>query len=145
MNNNVSVQINGKDYIIDIAKAKSLGVIKEDATIKDFSVGDVFVNDVFVNDVGNAVIIVPTGYSYRYSIAGLWGDLNVFSDFGAQGATKKEMLQFLNAETHGGISWKFVKNINADFSLLLTKVLKDYADAEALKALEKGSEGGCNG
>lgn len=127
MNNNVTVQISGKDYIIDIAKAKSLGVLKEDTTIKDFNVGDVF-----INDVGIAVIIVPAGYGNRYSIAGLHGDLNVFSDFGAHGATRAEILEFLNSKSRG-YTRKFVKNINADFSLLLAKVLNDHAQAEALQ------------
>ena len=131
MNNYVTVQINGKDYIIDIAKAKSLGVLKEDTTIKDFKVGDVF-----VTDVGNAVIIVSAGYSYKYSIAGLYGDLNVFSDFGAQGATREEMLKFLNSKSQG-YTRKFVKNINADFSLLLAKVLEQHAQDEALKELQE--------
>ena len=135
MNNDVTVQISGKDYIIDIAKAKSLGVLKEDAAIKYFKVGDVFVTDT----VGSAVIIVSAGYSNRYSIAGLGGGLNVFSDFGAHGATREEMLKFLNAKTQG-FTKKFVKNINADFSLLLAKVLKDHAQDEAQKALQEGGD-----
>jgi hypothetical protein len=138
--NNITVHIDGKDFIIDIAKAKSLGLLKADTTIKDFRVGDVF-----MTSHSSAVIIVKCGYASRgeqkYSIAGLSGGLDIFSDFGEKGATKEEVLKFLN-RPHAGI--EFIKNINADFSLLLSRVIDQHV-AESLISSEDNGDCEYNG
>ena len=108
----MKVTIEGKEYEIDIEKAKELGVLKEDATIKDFKVGDVF-----VPASGGKVIIVQNGYTdykreQKYNIAGLDG-LELYSDIGSQGLNKTEMLAWLNRSWNGKHT-KFIKNINND-------------------------------
>lgn len=145
--NNITVHINGKDFIIDIAKAKSLGLLKADTTIRDFRVGDVF-----MTSHSSAIIIVKYGYAsgeQKYSIAGLNGGSDIFSDFSDKGATKvfgcatkEEVLKFLN-RPHAGI--KFIKNINADFSLLLARVLKTYVAAESLISSKENGDCEYNG
>ena len=111
----ITVNIEGKEYTIDIEKAKSLGILK-DKTIKDFKVGDVYL----YNDGENTkIIIVENGYydvytPRRWNIAGLDGGLRVFADFGSDGASKKQMLEYLN-DGHK----KFIKNINEDIKSLI--------------------------
>lgn len=110
----ITIQIDGQDFIIDIDRAKELGVVKEN-TIKSFKVGDVF-----KLASGTRVIIVQNGYgndrNQRYNIAGNLNTLDLFSDIGEKGFNKREMLQFLNKPN----SWqpnertKFIKNVNED-------------------------------
>jgi hypothetical protein len=120
------ITIEGKEYTVDIAKAKELGVLKEDTTIKDFKVGDVF-----LRPCGSKLIIVENGYAFfskeqRYNIAGLYG-LELYSDIGSQGLNKTEMLAWLNKtemlawlnKSCNGNHTKFIKNINDDIQKLL--------------------------
>jgi hypothetical protein len=112
------ITIEGKEYTVDIAKAKELGVLKEDATIKDFKVGDVFSLPWY----GDNIIIVQNGYvssskEQKYNIAGLDG-LGIYPDFGSQGLNKTEMLAWLN-KSNNGKRTKFIKNINNDIAELL--------------------------
>jgi hypothetical protein len=113
----ITVNIEGKEYTIDIEKAKSLGILK-DKTIKDFQTGDVY----FLGN-GNYIIIVPNGFCSNYygsqqkwNFAGLEGTLNTYSTFGRDGADKKTILTFLNQQE--GI--EFIKNINADIAELIS-------------------------
>lgn len=117
----MKVTIEGKEYEIDIEKAKELGVLKEDATIKDFKVGDVFVPA----SGGYKIIIVQNGFAcsseeQKYNIAGLYG-FEIYSDFGSQGLNKTEMLAWLN-ESWNGEHAKFIKNINNDIEELLSNL-----------------------
>jgi hypothetical protein len=118
----MKVTIEGKEYEIDIEKAKELGVLKEDATIKDFKVGDVFSLPWY----GDNIIIVQNGYAayhskeQRYNIAGLDG-LGLYPDFGSQGLNKTEMLAWLN-KSNNGMHAKFIKNINNDIQKLLSNL-----------------------
>jgi len=123
----ITIQIEGQDFIIDLDKAKELGVIKEDSTIKDFKVGDVF-----LLSGGCKVIIVQTGYTsfyesdveQRYSFAGLAAGLDLFSSFGKEGGTRKEVLAYLNnGDSYSDTPAKFLKNINKDISRLLSKLV----------------------
>jgi hypothetical protein len=114
----ITIQIEGQDFIIDLDKAKELGVIKENPIIKDFNVGDVFLY------CGSKVIIVKTGYNsvfeeQRYSLAGLYGTLNLFSSFGKEGATKEVVLGYLNGQ-HANT--KFLKNIDKDIRKFLETI-----------------------
>ena len=114
----MKVTIEGKEYEIDIEKAKELGVIKEDNSIKDFKVGDVF----RLHYGGNFIVIIETGYhsfgKERYSFTGLDNVISNYSSFGPEGGTKEDVLKQLN-------KWKardaivFLKNINEDFKKLL--------------------------
>jgi hypothetical protein len=121
----ITIQIEGQDFIIDLDKAKSLGVVKEDPTIKDFNVGDVF-----LLASGSKVIIVQTGYTniyesdieQRYSFAGLDG-LRFFSNFGKEGATKEKIISYLNQKTYFEKNTKFLKNINKDISKLISDLV----------------------
>ena len=115
------ITIEGKEYTVDIAKAKELGVLKEDATIKDFKVGDVFSLPWY----GDNIIIVQNGYvssskEQKYNIAGLDG-LGIYPDFGSQGLNKTEMLAWLN-KSNNGKHVKFIKNINNDIQKLLNSL-----------------------
>jgi len=111
------ITIEDKEYLIDTEKAKELGVLKEDNSIKSFKVGDAFK---LVN--GNIVVIIETGYNdfdkRRYSFTGLCNELLNYSTFGSIGGTEEEVLKQLN-------KWKdsermvFVKNINEDFAKLI--------------------------
>lgn len=116
----MKVTIEGKEYEIDIEKAKELGVVKEN-TIKDFEVGDVFSLPWY----GDNIIIVQNGYvssskEQKYNIAGLDG-LGLYSDFGSQGLNKTEMLAWLN-KSNNGMHAKFIKNINNDIQKLLSNL-----------------------
>lgn len=116
----LKIKIDGKDYVFDVDKAKQLGVLKEDTTIKDVSVGDVF----RYVDSGNLLVVVPHGYNpnpgtERFNIAGRQGGLYVYSYFGKDGATKEQLLLYLNSSNTGVYLKKFVKNINDDFKQLL--------------------------
>ena len=117
----MKVTFEGKEYTIDLEKAKELGVLKEPNTIKDIKVGDVF-----LTGLQTWVMIVENGYSYnqdgkesRWNIAGLNG-LRVYSDFGHEGLTKTEMLKWLN-DCYFGKGARFIKNLNAD----IDKLIKD--------------------
>lgn len=114
----ITVKIEETEYIIDLEKAKELGVLKEDTTIKDFKVGDVFSLPWY----GDNIIIVQNGYAssskeQKYNIAGLDG-LGLYLDFGSQGLNKTEMLAWLN-KSNNGKHVKFIKNINNDIAELL--------------------------
>lgn len=117
----MKVTLEGKEYEIDIEKAKELGVIKEDNSIKDFEVGDVFSSGF------NPILIVQNGWpdaskEKRYNIAGLDG-LYLYSDMGNKGVGKQEMLDWLNdRERYEGL--QFIKNVNSEIDTLLRNTLK---------------------
>lgn len=117
----IKVTIEGEEYLIDIDKAKELGVLKEDKTIKDFKVGDVFA----WADNGCALLIVENGFQHnkpqKYNIAGLNG-LYVYSSFKTEGATREQMLKYLNTPVYG---LRYVKNINSEIKTLLQDALKN--------------------
>jgi hypothetical protein len=120
----IKITIEGKEYNIDIEKAKELGVLKVpkvDTTIKSFEVGDVFSSGF------DAILIVQNGRplisaEQRYNIAGLDG-LFLYSDFGSEGVSKEEMLAYLN-KGDDGFGYKFVKNVNSEIETLLRNTLK---------------------
>lgn len=113
------LKIDGKDYVFDVDKAKQLGVLKEDTSIKDVSVGDVFRYVVS----GSLIVIVPHGFCParldRFNLAGIHGSMDLYSVFGKDGATKEQLLFYLNSSNTGTNLKKFVKNINDDFKQLL--------------------------
>lgn len=121
----ITVNIEGKEFIIDLEKAKELGVLKEDKTIKDLQVGDVF-----LLASGSKVIIVQNGYNniysdteQRYNFAGLGYSLDLYSSFGKEGGTKEEVLAYLNNGNYFlERPTKFLKNINKDVENFLQKL-----------------------
>ena len=112
------ITIEGKEYTVDIAKAKELGVLKEDTTIKDFKVGDAY-----RLITGNIIVIIEAGYALlvdggmRYSFSGFRDELCNYSSFGKRGGTREQVLEYLNAYQKKGAV--FIKNINEDFKKLL--------------------------
>jgi hypothetical protein len=116
-NNNMKLTIEGKEYNIDIEKAKELGVLKEDNTIKSFKIGDTY-----RLKAGIYVVVVEVGYNLygnmSYSFAGFQGKLQNYSPFGKEGGTEEQVLERLNhyQAKEGAV---FVKNINEDFKNLL--------------------------
>jgi hypothetical protein len=116
-NNSMKITFEGKEYLIDIDKAKELGVLKEDDSIKSFKIGDAF-----KLGNGNIAVIIETGYNPvlevpRYSFTGLCNSLLNFSTFGSEGGTEEQVLNQLNkCKKSGGVV--FVKNINEDIAEL---------------------------
>jgi hypothetical protein len=109
----MKIEIEGKEYEIDINRAKELGLCKETPKkITDFSVGDVF-----ESKQGSRIIIIQClySYSYKYNIAGNYG-LYLYSDFGKNPLNQEQMLDFLNKH-----EYKFIKNINSDIETLISK------------------------
>jgi hypothetical protein len=120
----LNITIQGTEYIFDIEKAKSLGVLKEDTTIKTIEIGDLYL----LHNISPVIIVehgfasVGSGETILYNIIGLWGGLQTYSDFPC-GATREEMLAHLNKYTKGK-ALKFIKNINDDFKALVDSVVK---------------------
>lgn len=113
MNKKTIVVIEGREYTLDIDKAKELQILTEKSRFTTFKVGDVF-----RLYSGSVIVIVPFGYNHsgKYGIMGN-GGMEFFSDSGFEGFTEGEMLKWLNS----GIK-TFVKNINDDFISLLKKL-----------------------
>lgn len=114
----ITINIEGKEYTVDITKAKELGVLKETLQpITNFEIGDAY--RLFT---GNILVVVEAGYAYddamRYSFSGFGDELYNYSSFGKQGGTTEQVLERLNAyqKNQGAV---FVKNINEDFKKLL--------------------------
>lgn len=108
----------GKEFEIDLERAKELGVLKETLQpITDFKIGDAY-----RLKHGNIVVVVEAGYAYddaaRYSFSGFGDELYNYSPFGKQGGTRELVLECLNAyqKNQGAV---FIKNINEDFKKLL--------------------------
>lgn len=121
---NINITIEETEYIFDIEKAKSLGVLKEDTTIKTIAIGDMY-----LGHNHSPVIIVEHGYAcwasgetMLYNIIGFWNRLQTYADF-PSGATEKEMLAHLNMLTEDK-ALKFIKNINDDFATLVEGILE---------------------
>jgi uncharacterized Fe-S cluster-containing MiaB family protein len=116
----ITVNIEGKEFIIDLEKAKSLGVLKEDKIIKDFKVGDMYSS----TNGYEGIIIVETGWkSCLYNVIGLCDDLSYYSDFGKEGVSREKMLEYLQKNY---TTKHFVKNINNDFRNLVRDVLNNF-------------------
>jgi len=120
----LNITIQGTEYIFDIEKAKSLGVLREDTTFKALEVGDLYLlhncSPLVIVEHGFASVI--DGETMLYNIIGLWSGLQTYSHF-PSGATREEMLALLNNYAKDK-ALKFVKNINADFTALLDSVVK---------------------
>ena len=116
--NEIKVTIEGEDFYIDIEQAQKLGLLKDKPSIKDFKVGDLF-----KTEGGGYIIIVPCGYNNlsneRYSLGGLHG-FDIFSNFGKEGVTKKQILAYLNQSS---VNAKYVKNVNKDVEALMVKLI----------------------
>ncbi len=120
----LKVAIEGVEYIMDVEKAKSLGVLREDTTIKKIEIGDLYlwhnVSPLIIVEHGFASL--GSGEAILYNFIGLWSGMQTYSDF-PHGATQEEMLAFLN-ESVKDKALKFVKNIDVDFTRLLDSVIK---------------------
>lgn len=111
----------GKEFEIDLERAKELGVLKETLPlITDFEIGDAY-----RLKYGNSIVVVEAGYAYgdgvRYSFSGFGNELCNYSSFGKQGGTREQVLEHLNAyqKNQGAV---FIKNINEDFKKLLNSL-----------------------
>lgn len=116
---NKKIEIEGKEYSIDIEKAKSMGLLIEQKTlIEDFDVGDLF-----KFPCGSNVIIVTNGYRFEpmYNIIGLSDSFEMYSDFGRDGLSYNDMLEWLNKGKA-----VFVKNLNED----LRKIIENTNEAK---------------
>lgn len=113
------ITIEGKQYNLDVERAKSLGILAEEKKVfESFDVGDLFL-------VGTCpVVIINNGYQdhdsqERFGIVGLYHSLGFYSDFKEKGATREEVLSWLNT----GLEKVFVKNINSDFGKILNEAV----------------------
>jgi hypothetical protein len=120
----ISITIEGTEYVLDLEKAKNLGVLKEDTSIKKIEIGDMYL----LHNISPVIIVehgfasVGSGEPILYNTVGLWGGLQTYSDFPC-GATREEMLAHLNKYTKDK-ALKFIKNINDDFKALVDGVLR---------------------
>jgi len=110
----IKVTLEGEDFYIDIEQAQKLGLLRDNPSISNFHIGDLF-----KTRDSSYVIIMPCGYSNRYSLGGLYG-FDIFSNFGKEGATKEEILAYLNQSE---LNAKFVKNVNRDVEALMKKLI----------------------
>jgi hypothetical protein len=116
----MKINIEGKEYEIDINRAKELGLCKEThKKITDFSAGDVF-----ESKSGTRILIIETSYSNtKYNIAGRNG-LYLYSNFNETPFNREQMLEYLNGEQmleylNDDRKYKFIKNINSDIDALI--------------------------
>lgn len=119
----ITVIFDNAEYVVDIEKAKSLGVLKPVyKPITSFLIGDVY-------RIGNDhIIIVEHGYNSgygddqkRYNIMGLCGWFKNYSTFGKDGASSDEMIKYINDMCKTS-QLVFVKNISKDFKNLLNNL-----------------------
>lgn len=112
------ITISGKNYKIDVERAKKLRIITEDNDIVSFNTGDLF-----RSENGNCrIIVVETGFeSNMYNIMGL--GFEYYSDFPSKGISKKEMLDFLNGGDDG-TRFIFVTNLNGR----LNEIIEEACD-----------------
>ena len=114
---NTKIEIEGKEYSIDIEKAKSMGLLIEQKTrIEDFDVGDLFRLPSDTN-----IIIVTNGYNFdqMFNIIGLRDGFKMYSDFGRDGLSYDDMLEWLNKREA-----VFVKNLNKDLNKIIENTNK---------------------
>jgi len=103
----MKIEIEGKEYEIDVERAKELGICKEVQKIKDIKAGDVF------EDCELRVMLIQPIYGFgEFNIAGLNG-LLPYRDFNAL-LSREDMIEFLN---EGG--FKFIANINDQINELI--------------------------
>lgn len=105
MEKEIEIQVGNEKYIVDLEKAKQLGVIKR-KELTSFDSGDVF-----KTKFGTTILVLEIFTSYksiseRYQIFGLDGQLKAFSDFNKL-QTKQQILDLLNRN-----EYLFVKNVN---------------------------------
>lgn len=108
----MKIEIEGKEYSIDIEKAKSMGLLIEQKTrIEEFDVGDWF-----KLPCGSNIIIVTNGYRLdrMYNIIGLCDSFEMYSDFGRDGLSYNDMLEWLNKSDA-----VFVKNLDEDLRKII--------------------------
>jgi len=110
----IKVTLEGEDFYIDIEQAQKLGLLRDKPTISNFHIGDLF-----KTRVNGYIIIVPCGHNNRYSIGGLYG-FDIFSNFGKEGATKEEIIAYLNQSV---VNAKYIKNVNRDVDALMQKLI----------------------
>lgn len=113
----MKVNIDNKEFEIDIERAKELGLCKEvRKLVTSFEVGDVF------EAIGHSRIVITeatwssTGGNKRYNIAGLHG-FKVFGNMGADVSNLPIHKQFLNYLNENG--FVFIGNINSDVQALI--------------------------
>jgi hypothetical protein len=108
----MNIEINNKQYTIELERALELGILKE--CITGINVGDVYEYPLG----GTRLCFVEAAYSGgRFRIIGL-GGFGCFSDglFIGEGATHSETVAWANER-----NLKFVRNINVQVSDLITK------------------------
>lgn len=107
----MKVTLDGKEYEVNLAKAKELGLCKEiEPQITSF-----FVGDIFKAASSCRVMIIQSQYrNPTYTLAGLSG-LELFSNI-SHSLYEKEMLEYLNKHRY-----KFLGNINKGISELINK------------------------
>ena len=106
------IKIEGKEFEIDIERAKGLGICKEVKKVKDIKAGDVFEQFSGFLFRQRVMLIQPIYGFGEFNIVGLNG-LLPYSDFNAL-MSREDMIEFLN---EGG--FKFIANINDQINELI--------------------------
>ena len=106
----MEITIENKKYQLNVERAKELGVIKEVApVVKDFSVGDVYAHPTFSG--GQFIIGSRTYEAGCYMLLGMGKTLVPYTNFGKDGATHEQMINFINDCVKSG--FRYMGNINS--------------------------------
>lgn len=104
----MKIKIENKDYILDVEKAKELGILK--GTIIKIQAGDVFQNPLSPKDklIIASFVDAKDFYKRKFILLGLGGQFTAFAccDKGYV-AEENKLIEYLNR-----LNWDYVTNIN---------------------------------
>ena len=119
---NTEITIDGQTFIIDLERAKELGLMTAKRKNIAFSTdGDLFPHGYYLS-----VLVIRQGWE-----SSKWNILNAedhgfkfYSDFADKGVSTQEMLDFINSR-----ELNFVKNMNSDLKNIVKNALSQTANS----------------
>lgn len=119
---NTEITIDGQTFIIDLERAKELGLM----TAKRKNIEFITDGDLFSDGYYLSVLVIRQGYG-----SSKWNILNAedhgfgfYSDFADKGVSTQEMLDFINSR-----ELNFVKNMNSDLKNIVKNALSQTANS----------------
>jgi hypothetical protein len=119
---NTEITIDGQTFIIDLERAKELGLM----TAKRKNIEFITDGDLFSDGYYLSVLVIRQGYE-----SSKWNILNAedhgfkfYSDFTDKGVSTQEMLDFINSR-----ELNFVKNMNSDLKSIVKNALSQTANS----------------
>lgn len=119
---NTEITIDGQTFIIDLERAKELGLM----TAKRKNIEFITNGDLFSDGYHLSVLVIRQGYE-----SSKWNILNAedhgfkfYSDFTDKGVSTQEMLDFINSR-----ELNFVKNMNSDLKSIVKNALSQTANS----------------